>query len=194
MKLSERRRSFSIVINPPKDSREPMQWLNYYAICIKTQLNSYNYFAIIHDKDKNEIGQDKTKHMHLILLSKEKSSGLDILAMLCKVLNCVNVQISIDKVYNVRQDIRYLIHEDQPQKYQYSKDEIITNNKAYLWTCLEDDEEYQNFTIKDCEKAVMVEHLDLIDLMKRYGLESYKKNRIVMIDIINAYMNEEYKK
>ena len=171
-----------------------MQWLNYYTICIKTQLNSYNYFAIIHDKDKNEVGQDKTKHMHLILLSKEKSSGLDMLEMLCKVLNCVNVQISIDKVYNVRQDIRYLIHEDQPQKYQYSKDEIITNNKAYLWTCLEDNEEYQTFTIKDCEKAIMVEHLDLIDLMKRYGLESYKKNRIVMIDIINAYMNEEYKK
>ena len=70
---------------------------------------------------------------------------------------------------------------------------IVTNRKAYLWTCLEDEQEYQTFTIKDCEKAVMVEHLDLIDLMKRYGLEQYKKNRVVMIDIINAFLRDEIK-
>lgn len=193
MKLSERRRSFSIVINPPKDTAQPMEWLNLYVTSIKTQLNAYSYFAIIHDKDKNEAGENKTKHLHLILLSSEKSSGLDILTMLCKLLNCKEVQISIDKVYNIRQDIRYLIHKDQPQKYQYSKNEIITNRKTYLWTCLEDEQEYQTFTIKDCEKAVMVEHLDLIDLMKRYGLEQYKKNRVVMIDIINAFLRDETK-
>lgn len=193
MKLNERRRSFSIVINPPKDTTQPMEWLNLYVNSIRTELNAYSYFAIIHDKDINELGQEKTKHLHLILLSKEKSSGLDILAMLCKILNCKEVQISIDKVYNIRQDIRYLIHEDQPQKYQYTKSEIITNKKAYLWTCLEDEQEYQTFTIKDCEKAVMVDHLDLIDLMKRYGLEQYKKNRIVMIDIINAFLRDEIK-
>ena len=39
----------------------------------------------------------------------------------------------------------------------------------------------------------MVEHLDLIDLMKRYGLEQYKKNRVVMIDIINAFLRDELK-
>lgn len=193
MKLSERRRSFSIIINPPKDKNQ-MDWLNNYMLSIKTELNAYNYFAIIHDKDLNDLGQEKTKHLHLILISKEKSSGLDILAMLCKVLNCKENQISIDKVYNIRQDIRYLIHKDQPKKYQYTKEEIKTNNRAYLWTCLEDEEEYQTFTIKDCEKAVMVDHYELIDLMKRYGLEAYRKNRIVMLDIINAYLNEKYKK
>lgn len=193
MKLSERRRSFSIVINPPKDTQQPLEWLNLYVTSIKTELNAYSYFAIIHDKDVNELGQEKTKHLHLILLSSEKSSGLDILAMLCKLLNCKEVQISIDKVYNIRQDIRYLIHEDQPQKYQYSRNEIITNRKAYLWTCLEDEKEYKTFTIEDCEKAITVEHLDLIDLMKRYGLEQYKKNRVVMIDIINAFLREELK-
>lgn len=193
MKLSERRRSFSIVINPPKDTQQPMEWLNLYINSIRTELNAYSYFAIIHDKDKNEVGEDKTKHLHLILLSTEKSSGLDILAMLCKVLNCKEIQISIDKVYNIKQDIRYLIHEDQPQKFQYSKNEIVTNRKAYLWTCLDDEKEYQTFTIEDCEKAVQLEHLDLIDLMKRYGLEQYKKNRIVMIDIINAFLRDELK-
>ena len=105
----------------------------------------------------------------------------------------LNKDEGIGKVYNIRQDIRYLIHEDQPQKFQYSKNEIVTNRKAYLWTCLEDEQEYQTFTIKDCEKAVMVEHLDLIDLMKRYGLEQYKKNRVVMIDIINAFLRDEIK-
>lgn len=193
MKLSERRRSFSIVINPPKDTKQPMEWLNLYVTSIRTELNAYSYFAIIHDKDINELGQEKTKHLHLILLSKEKSSALDILAMLCKVLNCKEVQVSIDKVYNIRQDIRYLIHKDQPQKFQYSKNEIVTNNKAYLWTCLEDEKEYTTFTIEDCEKAIALEHLDLIDLMKRYGLEQYKRNRIVMIDIINAFLRDEIK-
>lgn len=193
MKLSERRRSFSIVINPPKDTQQPMEWLNSYVTSIRTELNAYNYFAIIHDKDINELGQKKTKHLHLILLSTEKSSGLDILTMLCKILNCKEVQISIDKVYNIKQDIRYLIHEDQPNKFQYSKNEIITNRKTYLWTCLEDEKEYTTFTIEDCEKAVQLEHLDLIDLMKRYGLEQYKKNRVVMIDIINAFLRDELK-
>lgn len=190
MKLSERRRSFSIVINPPKDTPQTMEWLSLYVTSIKTELNAYSYFAIIHDKDTNELGQEKTKHLHLILLSSEKSSGLDILTMLCKLLNCKEVQISIDKVYNIRQDIRYLIHKDQPQKFQYSKNEVITNRKAYLWTCLDDEKEYQTFTIEDCEKAVQLEHLDLIDLMKRYGLEQYKRNRVVMIDIINAFLRD----
>lgn len=193
MKLSERRRSFSIVINPPKDNENPMNWLTAYMLSIRTELNAYSYFAIIHDKDVNEAGQSKTKHIHLILLAKEKCSGLDILEMLCKVLNCKEVQISVDKVYNIRQDVRYLIHEDQPEKFQYSRDEIVTNCKAYLFDALEDEKEYKTFTIEDCEKAVKVEHCELIDLMKRYGLKQYKQYRIVMLDIINAFLEVEYR-
>ena len=88
-------------------------------------LKSYKKWAyIVHDKDKNENGDYKKLHYHFIL-------HLDN-ACTPKALS-KKIGLSTQFIQNIRNErsvVRYLIHIDDDDKYQYSKNDIITS-KAY---------------------------------------------------------------
>ncbi|MCQ2795647.1 MAG: replication protein [Bacilli bacterium] len=119
---------FIIIINYPKvgevAKNEATAWF------IAQNLNRdycCRYAYIHHDSDLKETGEPKTFHTHLVIwktfrvrkstLIKYISSHNDIPA------NC----LSIEPCSNVSSMIRYLIHQDTPEKYRYLKEDIITN-------------------------------------------------------------------
>lgn len=78
--------------------------------------NSF-YAYIIHDKDEN-----KTLHIHFVL----NCVGSRSIRSICEVLECDYQDVQIAR--RPRSAIRYLIHIDNKEKYQYDRGEIITNN------------------------------------------------------------------
>ena len=77
---------------------------------------------IKHDKDKNPDGSEKKTHWHIILIWEGPTTYNNALETAQSVAT-VNY---IEAVRDLVGASRYLTHQDNPEKYQYSKDEVIT--------------------------------------------------------------------
>ena len=130
MSLDTQTKKFSLVINFPKDTRKECEVLaKVKAFSMKME----EYYYIVHDKDYDEFGTLKTKHIHWLFRIKEKQKRLKT------VLNEVNNElfngsdqtrslISIESWKNYEATIQYLVHKNNPEKYQYKVEEVHTND------------------------------------------------------------------
>lgn len=79
----------------------------------------------LHDKDVNADGEIKKAHWH-ILLSFDGPVTLVAVNKIVLPLNCPEPR----KVGSGKGLVRYMIHKDNPEKFQYSFDEIVGHNGA----------------------------------------------------------------
>ena len=79
----------------------------------------------LHDKDFNPDGTPKKPHWHVML----SADGPITLKAVEKIIEPLNVPAP-QKVGSGRGMIRYFIHLDNPEKYQYSRDEIVAHGGA----------------------------------------------------------------
>lgn len=80
-----------------------------------------NYACAFHDKDINEDGTPKKPHVHFMIFFPWQRTDTSISKKLGIPLNCFKY---IDNKVGA---VRYLIHLDHKDKYQYDKDIIISN-------------------------------------------------------------------
>lgn len=79
----------------------------------------------LHDRDFNPDGTPKKPHWHVML----SADGPITLKAVEKIIEPLNVPAP-QKVGSGRGMIRYFIHLDNPEKYQYSRDEIVAHGGA----------------------------------------------------------------
>ncbi len=77
---------------------------------------------IRHDKDKNPDGTDKKIHWHIIIIWENPTTYNNAL----KVAQGLADVKYIEAIRDLVGASRYLTHQDNPEKYQYSKDEVMT--------------------------------------------------------------------
>ena len=78
----------------------------------------------LHDKDINPDNTTKKPHYHLILCYNNPTTYNNVKTNICDVLHCPIPQ----PLESVKGYYRYLIHKDNPEKYQYNESEIKTLN------------------------------------------------------------------
>lgn len=76
----------------------------------------------LHEFDTNPTGEVKKAHWHILLTFEGKKSYDQIVEMIAP-LNCTIPQ----KVHNQRSVVRYMAHLDNPDKYQYSINDIVAH-------------------------------------------------------------------
>lgn len=112
MNSSRKSRNFCTVLYPESDID-----LNTMKL-IKEQ---YDYACILHNKDVDENGAIKKPHFHFVIKTQSP----------CYISTLSNhIQLNENRIEwcrNLTGAIRYLIHIDDPDKYQYSADEIEAN-------------------------------------------------------------------
>lgn len=109
-KKDDRARVWTMIVYPesaPKDWKEKINGKHIAWACI------------LHDKDVNPDGTKKKPHYHVVLVFEGKKSYSQIKA----IADELNSPIP-QKVESLRGMMRYLIHMDNPEKYQYTKDQI----------------------------------------------------------------------
>lgn len=117
----------------------PLHWQDLITI-VKS---SYTWYAFIyHDKD------DTDKHIHILAYDEGGTS----LKAHCKRFSSVIPSNFVLKVYNPRAMARYLIHKDNPEKFQYDLKNIETNSKDKLYSFMKElnsdcTSEYQDFKL-----------------------------------------------
>lgn len=77
-----------------------------------------------HDRDKNPDNTDKKKHKHVMLMFEGKKSRAQIDKIRERVLG-PNYNPALETVGSMRGYARYLLHLDNPEKAQYSRDDIV---------------------------------------------------------------------
>lgn len=93
----------------------PDNWLEMLEeLCIPCAISP------LHDKDVNPTGEEKKAHYHVILRWENTTTYKNVL----QITNTFNSPIP-KKVESVVGMYRYLIHKDNPEKYQYNEDDII---------------------------------------------------------------------
>lgn len=111
-KKDDRTRLWTFIVYPdsaPENWREIIdEW--HIAGCISP----------FHEFDKNPDGETKKPHYHVIL-SFDGNKSYEQIVELIAPLHCPIPK----RVQSIRTMVRYLIHEDNPEKYHYSKEGIV---------------------------------------------------------------------
>lgn len=127
-------------------------------------LPDFKFYAyIFHDKDKDDDGNLKKKHLHCFI----RNHPLTLSAWSNK-LGIPENMLEIPRSY--RACARYLIHADQPDKYQYDINQVVSNDLDYYKTKYFDEkisieEQFNDFL------ALRQGRMTPIDFMKKYRHE-----------------------
>lgn len=127
-----RAKTHSLIIYP--------EWESIDDVLLKLSKENTLFTGIspLHDKDVytdgEHAGEPKKPHYHVVLRYKNAVWS-----------SAISDRTGVPHQYKIfeptvsfRGSVRYLIHHDDPDKYQYSKSDIWTNNQVMLDSCFED--------------------------------------------------------
>lgn len=126
----------------------------------------------LHDKDVNPTGELKKPHYHIILCYEGPTTGNNVLG-LTKELN-QPIPLPIDSVRGI---YRYFTHKDNPEKYQYSEEDIQTLGGF-------DISNYADLSSKDKARIKM----ELTKLIKEQDIREYA----TFMDFVIALNKPDY--
>jgi len=164
---------------------------SYYYDKLKSflDINADIYAYIGHDKDIDDDGLPKFRHIHLLAVLKDRATAPRLsttLNKLAKVCNIPNEDIDIEQADSVPQCIRYCIHKGYPLKYQYLIDDLQTNlNKDDLNAYLEPQNDI--ITASYLITTLHICNYSCVAVLKALGLKLYMKYRGVIQDIIREF-------
>lgn len=115
-----RYRRFCIELYPDTDSYD------YDEVLLYLVQNSVTWSYIVHDKDEDNEGKLKKPHVHMVIVRKNGST--------CSALSkCTKIPVNfIEPCRKYIPAIRYLVHRDDPDKFQYNQLEVNTNDPKFL--------------------------------------------------------------
>ena len=180
MNKNERQRAFNLVIN------KNAKCFNEVKQIIENLCNVALYGLILHDKDIAEDGQIKEPHYHLYLKFKNARTFQSIIKQF--------EGAHIESVINENQSIKYLIHNTSNAKvqgkYQYSIDELLTNDFNKIQEILKE-EDYHTFIIEDVPKYIANGILHPYSFARYFGTNSTKANWGMYREIVTSYLNRD---
>lgn len=180
-----KKRSFMIVLYLEDDSH-----FCAFQYMIK---NFKDYAYIVHDKDFNENGELKKEHIHFLVKFKNPRS-IEGLA------NEIGIKSNYieDTKKDYKQGLRYLIHLDDKDKYQYNINEVYGPLKKILLKEIEQaktEPEYIIDIISIIDSLNYIYVRDFSQIMCSKGLWGYyRRNASIINQIINEHNNFYLKK
>lgn len=116
------------------------------------------FISPLHDKDVNPTGEPKKAHYHVMLMFE----GVKSIEQAEEVFSLINA-IGCVKINSVRGYARYLVHADNPEKFQYSVSDVVSLCGA----------DYLNATALQSDKYVAIS--EMIDFIVENNYFSYAK-------------------
>lgn len=149
------------------------------------KINAKLYAFIGHDKDIQEDGTPKFRHIHALIVLKDgdKPRLKTSLNRLSQVTGVDVADIDITKAESIEGCLRYNLHRGYPQKYQYDVSDMVTNlTEKELEPFL--NTETQFITADYILKLIELCNYSVVSILKQIGLKNYLKYRNVIKDVI----------
>lgn len=140
-----------------------------------------NYWAIVHDQDKDDDGNFKRSHTHVVLETRTRHTCLGVVRLLAESFGVASDRVSVRETKNQNQAIRYLMHLDDFEKTPYPPFDVITDCPDNLNYAIQSTEQELNW--ETLKKAIhMSKNLD--SLVSKIGLKNYSRYRAVIQDFV----------
>lgn len=120
MKNNERVRNYALVTYHPIEVIEKV----LAELCNAGRIRHYAY--ILHDKDLDQEGKLKEKHLHILV---QLNNAMTLTAV--RALFPIGANTLAQPIYDKADCFNYLTHKDKPDKHQYSDDDIVADNVEY---------------------------------------------------------------
>lgn len=153
--MNERSLSYNLILYPNEDN-------SHYNALEKIKNSDYDYAYIVHNQDRNKKNELKKEHTHVTIRFRNS-----------RYKNAVALELGITPNYmqkcnSLENSLKYLIHFNDPEKYQYSIDEVYGTLKQKLIQILD------NIDIPESEKLLSImnyinsyrAYLTLTDLLR----------------------------
>lgn len=112
------------------DNSETLEFNNIIDIVKSTQFYSCKWYYVLHDKDIDQNGCITKAHYHLLVKLDNAISIENILKSLINERGTPKaIQNDFSIVKSFKGCVRYLIHYDNKEKYQYNLNDIISNDR-----------------------------------------------------------------
>lgn len=149
-------------------------------------LKGFTYYAILHDMDIKENGLPKYKHYHIVLCTSKRPKGKTILNLMTDTFGCSSDNVSISECFDLTLSIQYLCHKNDPLKYPYDWNNIITND---IFNDIEDIMKTKMSKIIPSTKSfitLIAKCHSRVDLIETLGVSTYAYYRNTINDLIRA--------
>lgn len=164
--MNVKTRKWCITINDGAES-----WYEFRDVINNQSRCKYAY--IVHDKDN-----EKQPHVHIVL-NYENARLFNGMVEMFK-----GAHVEPCKFYN--QSIRYLIHKDDDDKFQYDFDEIITNYKEDELKIIMDSDEFEKLDTETILCAIRDGSVhNITTAITRWGLYQVKTHQRIIETLIN---------
>lgn len=145
-----RTRNFATIVYPESAPSNWMEILGEQAIPA--------FVSPLHDKDVNPTGEVKKEHYHVMIMF----DGVKSVEQAKAVFELIN-GVGCDIIQSVRGYARYLCHLDNPEKYQYPKEDVKVFGGADYFTTIS--------LVTDKYAAIG----EMIDYCEAYNIVSYSE-------------------
>lgn len=128
-KLDNMSKRIRCVVDTNKDENGNDLMFGYPLQKIYDELckDGYLFAFIMHNKDCDDKGVLKRRHLHLVLECPTRRRVSYYIKHLALMFGVAREQVSVEISNNFDWDIQYLIHKNNPDKYQYLPTDINTN-------------------------------------------------------------------
>lgn len=177
MNLNKESKKFACVLQLSKERPELFSELS----SLLPSLDDLENFAFIkHDKE------DKLPHVHLVLTFAKRKRGQRVLNMLSQSLSLsFSDSLSVEVAEDLGACVQYLIHKNDPDKFQYDASLIVTNfSKEVLSSLLESAASLDAYALRD---ICIAKEGDLIEIAQEIGLQAFSRHRYLIEFIISKY-------
>lgn len=141
----------------------------------------------LHDKDTNPTGEAKKAHHHILLVY----SGPTTYNAVAKFTASLNATIP-QPLESVRGMYRYFSHKDNPEKYQYDEQDILTLNGFNIADLVElsksEVNELKMKILRLVREADLTEYADLVDFLADNGMKAEYDVAVNNTFFFNAYI------
>lgn len=185
-----RTRNFQCIVYPPGQisgksvSHTPDNWIE-----ILRETHVPTLISPLHDKDKNPDGESKIPHYHVICMFDSVKSDKQWVEF-CQLFAGVP---DPHPIYSLSGATRYLCHLDNPEKYQYSTDEIIALSSAdYIEACNRNQDvmKVQKEMQKFIAENEFTNFAEFCDYVLEYRLDWYYILTTKSVNFIKTYIKE----
>lgn len=165
----------SLVISDRDGSIDPSQ-LSWY---LSERCEQWAF--IYHDKDADEAGELKTPHYHIVAVFPSSMRLSTPIRQLAQTLKVDPTAISNRRMYDTQLALQYLIHKNDPDKFQYERAAIHASwNWDELDAILDAESDGLNFE-KVCD--IVDNSTNLRQVIQKVGFSYYHLYRNVILDL-----------
>lgn len=127
-----------------------------------------HYVYILHDKDVNEDGSTRSPHFHILCTFAQNKSFNAVASLVESDQNTF-----VQQLQDVGGAFSYLIHQNNPEKYQYNSDDLVSDDIDYWIDRIPDYEDKKNKNDEFVDD-LLSDDFDAVAMARKYGRDFIK--------------------